>query len=154
MDNNFNKLILRQIKKHFGSVENLPENMHAFVTDINSTYINHDEEAKLLQNALDVSSQELREAFLKKKQDFEKQKGVINKIKEAIYALNPLGQSFHPEDSENEPSYLFDSLIEMIEERKMMEQTLKESEFYLREILDSRRLVSLLLILKCIIFCL
>lgn len=138
MDNNFNKLILRQIKRHFGSVENLPQNIHAFIADINDTYINYEDEAKLLQNALDVSSQELREAFLKKKQDFEKQKGVINKIKEAIYALNPLGQSIHPEDSENEPSYLFDSLIEMIEERKMMEQTLKESEFYLREILDSQ----------------
>ncbi len=138
MDDNLNRLLLRQLKKHFGPFENVPENMLGLLADISDTYNSREDESRLFQNALDISSQELREAFLKLKQDSEHQKEIINKIKEAIYALNPLGQTVHHELGKNDTSYLFDSLIGMIEERKQMEQSLKESEFYLREILDSQ----------------
>ena len=135
---NLNKLLLRQIKRHFGSLEILPDNFHRFLADVSDSYNSREDEARLYQNALDISSQELREAFLKQKLDSERQKEVINKIKEAIYALNPLGQGIQSGLDENDTTYLFDSLIGLIEDRKRMELFLKESEFYLREILDSQ----------------
>lgn len=138
MDNNFNKVLLRQVRRHFGSFENVPEQWHGFLSDVNNTYNNYEDDARLFQNALEISSQELRDAFQKQKLDAEYQKGIINKIKEAISVLNPLGQKHHSEESEKDPSYLFDSLIDLIDESKKLEQSLKESEFYLREILDSQ----------------
>ncbi|MBV5315083.1 MAG: response regulator [Prolixibacteraceae bacterium] len=133
-----NKLLLRQIKKHFGSIENIPESYQEFLADISDSYNNREAEARLYQNALDISSQELRDAFLKQKQDTEIQKETIKKVKEAIYALNPLGQDIEHESGENDTTFLFNSLIQLIAEHKRMELSLKESEFYLREILDSQ----------------
>ncbi len=108
--------------------------------DINDTYNNFDDDICLLQNSIEISSQELRDAYLKKKQDAEAQKDTIDRIKEAIFALTPEGETINhgTQDSLSDNSHLFTSLIRLIEERKQMEVSLKESEFSLREILDSQ----------------
>ena len=118
-----NKLLLRQIKKHFGSVENLPEDLNGFLKDINNTYESFEDDTQLLQNSIEISSLELREAFQKHKLDAEAQKETINKIKEAISALNP----DQADISEGKPvisesTSLFESLIRLIEERKQAEE--------------------------------
>ena len=124
MGNKLNKLLLRQIKRHFGSVDPLPERFNEFIQDINNTYENFEEDTKLLQNSIEISSQELREAFQKHKLDAETQKATINKIKEAIYALNPSDNSefIEGESVQSDSSYLFESLIKLIEERKQAEE--------------------------------
>ena len=124
MENKLNKLLLRQIKRHFGTVEPLPEGLLSFIQDINNTYENFEEDSHLLQNSIEISSQELREAFQKHKLDAETQKGTINKIKEAIYALNPTDKTefIEGESVSSESSHLFDSLIKLIEERKRAEE--------------------------------
>ena len=124
MGNNLNKLLLRQIKKHFGSVEQLPEALSSIFQDINNTYENFEADTKLLQNSIEISSQELRDAFQRHRQDAENQKETINKIKEAIYVLNPsdrikIGEG---EAAFSDSSYLFGSLIKLIEERKQAEE--------------------------------
>jgi len=124
MEINLNKLLLRQIKRHFGSADNLPDQLKDILEDINNTYNNFEDDTQLLQNSIEISSQELRDAFLKHKIDAETQQETINKIKKAIYALKPSDPSnisqgaSAPVDS----SYLFDSLIKLIEERKKAEE--------------------------------
>ena len=124
MENKLNKLLQRQIKRHFGLIEALPEGLNAFIQDVNNTYENFEEDGQLLQTSIEISSQELREAYQKLKLDAEAQKETIHKIKEAIYALNPhdhtkiIEGGVAPSDS----SYLFDSLIKLIEERKQAEE--------------------------------
>jgi len=124
MENNLNKLLLRQIKRHFGSADNVPDQLKGIIQDINDTYENFEDDTKLLQNSIEISSQELRDAFQKHKQDAGAQKDTINKIKEAIYILNPLDQVNinESESSTSDSSYLFDSLIRMIEKRKFAEE--------------------------------
>lgn len=124
MENNLNKLLLRQIKRHFGSADNVPDQLKGIIQDINDTYENFEDDTKLLQNSIEISSQELRDAFQKHKQDAGAQKDTINKIKEAIYILNPLDQANinESESSTSDSSYLFDSLIRMIEKRKYAEE--------------------------------
>jgi len=114
---------MRQIKKHFGSIDNLPEQLKGIFQDINSTYESYEDDAQLLQNSIEISSQELRDAFQKHKQDANAQKETINKIKEAIFALNPLDQEniTKSETTTSDSSYLFDSLLTMIAERKQAE---------------------------------
>ncbi|MCB9015213.1 MAG: response regulator [Lentimicrobiaceae bacterium] len=136
MGNNLNKILLRQIKRHFGSIENLPAEISGFIRDVSDTYESLEEDARLVQHSLDLSSQELRDAYLKKKKDAETQQNTINKIREAIAALNP------PENQESEintdTGSLVESLLSLIDEHKQMAASLRESEFYLREILDSQ----------------
>ncbi|MEI7726998.1 MAG: PAS domain S-box protein [Bacteroidota bacterium] len=131
METKWNKLLLRQVKKHFGSVNNLPDEVKGIFLDINNTYFNFEDDTQLLQNSIEISSQELREAYQKQKQDAESQKATINKIKEAIYALNPSDQhNINNRDTRpNDSSYLFESLIKLIEERnKAEEEILKLSK--------------------------
>ncbi|MFZ4520665.1 MAG: PAS domain S-box protein [Bacteroidales bacterium] len=131
MGNTENKLLLRQIKKHFGSLENLPNELRGIIQDINDTYENLEDDIQLLQNSIEISSQELRDAFLKHKLDAEGQKRTINKIREAIFTLNPTNNHGISEGdaSSSDSSYLFDSLINLIEERnKAEEENLKLSK--------------------------
>ena len=114
-----NKLLLRQIKRHFGSVDNIPDNLVGILKDISNTYESFDDDSHLLQNSIEISSLELREAYQKQRLDAETQKRTINKIKEAIFALNPDDRT---NVVEGDSSYLFESLIKLIEERKNAEE--------------------------------
>ena len=124
MENKLNKLLLRQIKRHFGTIDHLPEELNTFIQDINNTYENFEEDAQLLQTSIEISSQELRDAYQRLKSDAEAQKGIINKIKEAIYALNPDENTKIIEGGSprSDSSYLFNSLIKLIEDRKQAEE--------------------------------
>lgn len=137
MDITLNKLLNRQIKRHFGTADNVPEDLRGFLADISDTYNSRDEEAKLFQNVLDISSLELRDAYTKQKQDSERRKEIILKIKEAIYTLNPLNQDVPQEKGDNDTTFFFNSLIGLIEEHKSMELWLKESEARMRAITES-----------------
>jgi len=119
-----NKLLLRQIKRHFGSIDNLPDELKGIFQDINNTYDNFEDDTKLIQNSIEISSQELRNAYRKHKQDAEKQKETINKIKEAIFALNSSGPDTENEneDTSTDSRALFESLIKLIEDRKFAEE--------------------------------
>jgi PAS domain S-box-containing protein len=123
MENKLNKLLTRQIKKHFGSVENLPHELQGIISDINNTYESYDDDFNLLQNSIEISSQELRNAYQKQKLDTETQKDTISKIQEAIYAINPASENglMPNETTASDRSYMFDSLFRLIEERKQAE---------------------------------
>ena len=126
---NLNKLLARQIKRHFGSADNIPDELKGIITVINDTYHNFDEDTQLLQNSIEISSQELRDAYQKHKHDAETQKETINKIKEAINALNPyVDTGMNERDTvSSSSSYLFDSLIKLIEERRPAAAALQQS---------------------------
>lgn len=123
MRNNLNKLLLRQIKRHFTSVDEIPVELSGLLQDINNTYESFEEDSRLLQNSIEISSQELRDAFQKHKHDAENQKKTIYKIKEAIDALNPSDhlEMGDGETAHSDTSYLFDSLINLIQEHKKAE---------------------------------
>ncbi|MCX6305727.1 MAG: PAS domain S-box protein [Bacteroidetes bacterium] len=126
MENKVNKLLLRQIKKHFGTADNIPDGVKGIIQDINNTYTYFEDDIQLLQNSIEISSQELRDAFLKHKHDAETQKKTINKIKEAIFTLSPSDQNGidQSETASSDSSYLFDSLINLIEERNRAEENI------------------------------
>ena len=136
MEPSLNKLLLRQVKKHYGSVDNIPKELQGIIQDINKTYKNFEDDTQLLQNSIEISSQELRDAFQKHKHDAEAQNETINKIKEAINALNSSDQSVvqTSETVPGEGSYTVDSLIKLIEGRKQTEEALRQSEFLMKSL--------------------
>jgi len=140
MNENWNKLLLRQIKKNFGSPENLPESVLKIFHDINDSYFNFEDDFRLLQNSIEISSQELRDAYIRQKQDAENRKETIERIKEAIIVIDPEHMISEEKDTDGarDNAVLFNSLMRLIEERKEMEVSLKVNENSLREILDSQ----------------
>lgn len=138
MNNNYNKLLSKQIKRHLGTNYILPEDIELLFTDISETYDSYAEESKLFQNSLDISSQELRDAYLKHKSDADNHKDLLNKINEAISALNPDFEISTENAQNSDTNKLLEFLLKLIEEHKTMAHSLQESEFYLREILDSQ----------------
>lgn len=56
-----NKLLLRQIKRNYGSVENLPEEILPLLETISKTYDQYKRDGQLLERAMELSSQELTE---------------------------------------------------------------------------------------------
>ena len=123
-----NKLLLRQIKRHFGSVENVPKELERFLEDIGNSYKNFDDDIYLLQNSIEISSLELREAFQKHKQDADKQKNTISKVKEVINAIRP---NFQPNieqsnDSNTDSKDMLNSLLKIIEEKQEAEKEIRK----------------------------
>ena len=47
MEINLNKLLLRQIKRHFGSADNVPDQLKGILEDINNTYENFEDSVRL-----------------------------------------------------------------------------------------------------------
>jgi PAS domain S-box-containing protein len=139
MESKLNKLLTRQIKRHFGSVENIPEEFKGIINDINSTYESFEDDFRLLQNSIELSSQELRMAFQKQKQDAEAQKETIKKINEAISSirLSPGKEDAANESLSSNSSYLFDSLIGLIDERNQTEEALRWNQSLLQLMSES-----------------
>ena len=136
METNLNKLLARQLKRHFGTAGDLPEAIKGIIKDISDTYDSFEDDAQMLQNSIEISSQELRDAFQKHKQDAEAQKETINKIKQAISALDPSLRNGKNEDKPSSSSNLFDSLIKLISERNRAEETLNNQRMLFRTIID------------------
>jgi len=56
-----NKLLLRQIRRKYGSIENVPNEMLPLLETISKTYDQYDRDGQLLERAMELSSQELTE---------------------------------------------------------------------------------------------
>jgi len=60
-----NRLLQRQIKRHFGKdfdIQNLPKELHKFIDAINTNYEDFEKEIKFVQRTLELNSNELTEA--------------------------------------------------------------------------------------------
>ncbi len=56
-----NKLLLRQIQKYLGGLENVPEHYHAFIKAINESYNHYEKDHHLLERSIELSSEEMIE---------------------------------------------------------------------------------------------
>jgi PAS domain-containing protein len=145
-----NNLLLRQIKRRFGSLDNIPDELKDFIQDINVTYKNFEDDVQLLQNSIEISSVELRDALIKQKYNTEKQNETIGKIKEAIIELNPTIHNVEDGLISSDSTYLFKSLIRLIEERKQMEIALQNTMIRNKALLDANPDIMLVLDRSCI----
>lgn len=127
MEKKVNKLLSRQLKRYFGSLENIPENLAGFMQIISDTYDSFDDDTMLLQNSIEISSVELRAAYEKQRIDAENQKQTLAKIKEAILRLDRRKSDLTREkDHQGDSNYLIDVLIQHIKESKIIENKLRD----------------------------
>src|SRR4051812_45586833 len=56
-----NKVLERQLKRVFGSLESVPKNIEPFLKVVNDTYDHNEEDRAMIERSLDISSKELSE---------------------------------------------------------------------------------------------
>lgn len=139
MGNKLNKLLTRQLTRHSIKLEDLPADLQGLLLNVNQTYENYEDDILLLQNSIEISSQELRDAYQKHKDDAESRKNTLNKIQEAFAALTPAGQANKPgtDIQDVNSCNLFDALINLIEERRQAELERVKQAGLITSLLDS-----------------
>ena len=84
-----NKLLQRQINKSFGNIDNLPEQYKTFLNLINESYDNNDNDRKMLERVLELTSDEMIKINEKiKKESKEALELIDNRLKHAVKAAN------------------------------------------------------------------
>ena len=71
-----NKLLLRQLKKHFPEDLSEDERFYDFINAIDKSYGNYEDQLKVSQRAAKISSDELFEANSKLREDVKNQKKI------------------------------------------------------------------------------
>jgi uncharacterized membrane-anchored protein len=69
-----NKVLERQLKKAFGSLENVPPTIGEFLKLVSDVYDHSDEDRLMMERSLDISSKELEEFNRKTREEADKMK--------------------------------------------------------------------------------
>lgn len=124
-----NKLLLRQIKKVFGDVGSIPQELASFLQIVDVTYDEFDKDRELTVRSLELSSQELIVANQKIRMESERQKTILEALKSATEVLQPTSHDAKGWlTSKDEVIYLASSLKNLIEKQKEHERDIEESK--------------------------
>jgi light-regulated signal transduction histidine kinase (bacteriophytochrome) len=88
LDVKFNKLLLKQIQKKFGSTDDLPPEMMEFLNTVSHTYDFYEKERQLIERSMDISSNELIEANGKLEEQAQKLQRSNMELREFAYAVS------------------------------------------------------------------
>ena len=75
-----NKVLERQIKKIFGSLENAPKGLDVFLRLVSDTYDHAEEDRLMIERSLEISSKELTGLNNKAKEESEKLKINVSEL--------------------------------------------------------------------------
>jgi signal transduction histidine kinase/CheY-like chemotaxis protein len=128
-------LLKRQVKKHLDLQEEIPEHLYNFLKSINQSYLLYDSNRELVDRAMKLSGEELFEKNAKLFDEADRQRILINCIKNAIQIISP-GQEIHDDDILR----IGDILTNTANERKEFENQLEESRQKAEESLETRKL--------------
>src|SRR5437899_12982701 len=78
-------LLKRQIKRHLGSPDSLPQVWQPFIAAVNDAYVQSDTDRAMLERSLDLSSQELLAANSKLRAVYER---LIDSSPDGIFAFD------------------------------------------------------------------
>lgn len=124
-DNQFNKLLTRQIKRKYGAVENIPKELEELLETVSKTYEQHYRDSRLLERAMNLSSQELTETNERLSSQTEELKRSNEDLQRfAVVVAHDL----------KEPLRTISSFLQLImkrEQGKFSEESLEYSQFVL-----------------------
>ena len=88
VDLRYNKLLLKQIQKKLGGLDDLPPEMIEFLTTVSHTYDFYEKERQLIERSMDISSNELIEANSKLEEQAQKLQRSNEELREFAYAVS------------------------------------------------------------------
>jgi len=88
VDVKYNKLLLKQIQKKFGSAEDLPPEVLELLNTVSHTYDFYERERQLIERSMDLSSSELIEANNKLEEQAQKLQRTNEELREFAFAVS------------------------------------------------------------------
>ncbi len=83
----FNRLLTRQIKRTLGGMDKVPPEMLELLEKVNDSYEHFEEDRRLLDRAMDISSEELREANDLLRAESKKQMKILEQLRDVLTTL-------------------------------------------------------------------
>lgn len=112
-------LLARQLRRSFGSADEIPEELKGFVNLVEQAYEQFDSDRKLVDNAMRQSSIELTQANADLKEQNEAKAEVFDRLLEIL-------KSLHPDSEDNSESQLPDIVSEIDKLIRERQETLSE----------------------------
>jgi signal transduction histidine kinase/DNA-binding response OmpR family regulator len=128
-------LLKRQVKKYLGLQEEIPEHLFSFLKSINQSYLLYESNRELVERAMKLSGEELFEKNAKLFDEADRQRVLINSIKNAIQTISP-----EQEINDSDILRIGEILNNTIQERKEFERQLEEARYKAEESLETRKL--------------
>jgi len=128
-------LLRRQVKKYLNIQEEIPEHLFNFLKSINQSYLLYDSNRELVDRAMKLSGEELFEKNAKLFDEADRQRILINSIKNAIQIISP-----EQEINDDDILRIGEILTNTVNERKEFENQLEESRQKAEESLETRKL--------------
>ena len=130
------RLLKRQLKKSFGSMEEVPDGIWQFVQAVNQSYEHYESDRQLLERTMEISSKELTESNKKLVEDAKKHRLLIDTLKETVISVSP---DVEMED-DDDLLVIVDILKSEISKRQVAEKAITESEELYRGIIENMEL--------------
>jgi len=87
--NEWNKILLRQLKKSFGRLEDVPEVVRPFLDVISETYHHFEKDRKMLERSIELSSAEMKQLNqLVRKENEVQNRLLLDKLSESLMLLD------------------------------------------------------------------
>lgn len=99
-----NRLLKRQLKRYFGGIDNVSDEVKAFVDAVERSYNHYEEDRLLLERAMEISSEELVEANHQLRAEAKAQKAVMSKLKSSlntVLSISPNDNGFKVQREED-----------------------------------------------------
>ncbi|UOB19071.1 sensor histidine kinase [Abyssalbus ytuae] len=143
-----NSLLERQIRKYLSTQVESPVNLTEFLEAINRSYENYEDQLKMIQRAMTISSDELFDANRKLQEEADRQSKLIDKLKEVINTLSlyqlPKDKKIEnlELDGEKLAKFIDDQAKQIVEANKQKEKLLKSLEKQNQELNEYAHIVS------------
>jgi PAS domain S-box-containing protein len=121
---NLNSRLQQQLKKYFGPLENIPENLQAILNVVSDTYDEHDKDRKMLEHSIELNSAEMKQLDIRLRKEAEANNKIIyGKLKESLTLLNEDSEELTNDGSDyRKLSRIADLLKKEIIKRKNAEE--------------------------------
>ena len=130
------RLLKRQLKKAFGSPENIPEELNELIVSINQSYIHYESDRALLERTMEISSTELFESNKRLIEEAKKHRKLVAQLKETIMEISSDVKVFEDDDI----LHVAEILQSEIKKRQIAEQAIATSEEKYRGIIENMEL--------------
>lgn len=135
-----NSLLKRQIDKLIQK-EQLKD-LKQFLTAVDDSYHNYDDQLSMLQHAMKISSDELFEANLKLREEASRLKEINQNLSAILSSMNLNAENLKDEQDFNQTDYLKKQALEIVVINKQRENLLKNLALQNKELNDYAHVVS------------
>ncbi len=126
-----NRLLKRQIRRYLGNLDDYPPEIHKFLEAVDRSYDHYEQDRQMLENVMDISSEELTEANAKLIQEAENQRTLLKKLKSSLNTILSISDTYA-----NIQIDLDEDILGIVDLMESQLQKIKETEDELRLIMN------------------